>query len=178
MSETPLSPFGSSDAEIADQSVQRQWDRYAMPDLSGDQQSQQTPLALTVRSTTNATLVVQLYESSPAFGSTTSMGDAFAKAQSSDLTEDDHKLPLDRGATDDRTQPLCAHPGQVAPSDCHLGFVPPSGVAGISTATSPYVTSAAIPIPKTPPLASFVVQQFSCETRKGHTTKSDMAEAN
>jgi hypothetical protein len=90
----PLPPTdGLSDAELADQSVQREWDRYAMPDFSGDQETQHSPLAPTARSSTDAIVPTRFYDSSPAFDSTTALGEAFAKAQASDFTNEDDYAP-------------------------------------------------------------------------------------
>ena len=39
MSDAPVPNVGTSDAEILDQTIQREWDRFAMPDLSLDPES-------------------------------------------------------------------------------------------------------------------------------------------
>jgi amino acid transporter len=59
-----------------------------------------------------------------------------------------------------------------------LGFVPPSGLAGISTSTYPYVMGAVILILGTPPLIFYAVKKPSWKMRKGSSTDSDIAEAN
>ena len=59
-----------------------------------------------------------------------------------------------------------------------LGFVPPSGLAGISTSTYPYVMGAVIVILGTPPLIFYAVKKPSWKVHKGRTANSDMAEAN
>lgn len=88
MSDTPLPNVGSFGVEITDESVQQEWDRFAMPDLSGDGDSFSTPIALPAR-ITKTSLAVRAFDSSPAYDSTTALGDAFAKAQSTDLSQDD-----------------------------------------------------------------------------------------
>jgi hypothetical protein len=93
VSDTPLSNVGSSDADATDESVQRAWDRYAMPDLSGDREPRRLPLAPPSHRTTNAPLDLNLYDSDPAFGSSTALSDAFARARSNDLAEDDAPPP-------------------------------------------------------------------------------------
>jgi hypothetical protein len=85
--DTRLPYVGSSAAEISDESVQREWDRSAMPDHSGDGDSFSTPIALRAR-ITKTTLARWTNDSFPAYDSTTALGDAFAKAQSSDLSQD------------------------------------------------------------------------------------------
>jgi hypothetical protein len=86
MSDVPRADAGSFDAEIADQFVQRQSDRFAMPDLSGDGEVRSSVLRHPSRRSTNPTLEVRVYDSFPAYSSTTALGDAFAKANSTGLT--------------------------------------------------------------------------------------------
>ncbi len=94
MSRSPISGVRAPEPDGDDQSVQRAWDRYAMPDLSSASETRSSPLALPARSSTNATLEIQVYDSSPSFGSTTALSDAFAKAESADLAEEDPELPI------------------------------------------------------------------------------------
>ena len=83
MSEHSLPNDGSSDA--VDSTIQRKWDRYAMPDLSVDAGSSPTPVALASPGSTNATIAVSSFDSLPTYGSSTALGDAFAKAEAIDL---------------------------------------------------------------------------------------------
>jgi len=94
VSRTPISGVRPPDPDGDDQSVQRAWDRYAMPDLSSESDAPRSRLALLARSSTNATLEVEVYDSSPSFGSTTAMSDAFAKAESPVLAEEDPEKPI------------------------------------------------------------------------------------
>jgi hypothetical protein len=73
---------------MGEESVQREWNRFGMPDFS-DRDADLNPLALTSRSTTNSSLEMSLYDSSPAPQWRTALGDALAKAQSTDFTEED-----------------------------------------------------------------------------------------
>lgn len=99
MSETPLPNDGSADRQMADESVQHEWDRFAKPDLSSDRESHGSPLALTSRSSTNATIAIRAFDSLPAYDSTTAFGDAFAKVDLTDLPpEEDVKTSDDREA--------------------------------------------------------------------------------
>ena len=92
MRDTPLPNNGSADAQMADESVQREWDRFAMPDLSNERESHGLPLAITGRSTTTATIAIRAFDSLPAYDSSTALGDAFAKAELTDLPpEEDFK---------------------------------------------------------------------------------------
>lgn len=88
MNDTPLPNVGSSAVETADESVQRGWDRFAMPDHSGDGDSFSTPISLPAR-IMKTTLAKWTNNSFPAYDSTTALGDAFAKAQSTDVSQDD-----------------------------------------------------------------------------------------
>ena len=47
MSDMSPKGHGPSNADIVDDTVQRQWDRFAMPDLSVDPASQRSPRAST-----------------------------------------------------------------------------------------------------------------------------------
>lgn|GEM_PF-2612863 len=51
MSDAPIPNVGTSDAEILDQTIQPEWDRFAMPDLSFDPESHRSSLNLTNGST-------------------------------------------------------------------------------------------------------------------------------
>jgi hypothetical protein len=59
-----------------------------MPDHSGDGDSFSKPVVLPARITKIA-LAARAFDSSPAYDCTTAFGDAFAKAQSTDLSEED-----------------------------------------------------------------------------------------
>jgi hypothetical protein len=83
MSEHSLPNDGSSAA--VDSTFQRKWNQYAMPDLSVDAESSPTPLALASPGSTNATIAVNSFDSLPTYGSSTALGDAFAKAEAIDL---------------------------------------------------------------------------------------------
>ncbi|MFZ1063311.1 MAG: hypothetical protein WAN30_07560 [Acidimicrobiales bacterium] len=93
MSDTPNPGVGITDAETADQSIQRAWDRYAMADLTGEPSPAPPPLELTTRSSSTSNSAMSLYESTPAFDSTTALGDAFAKAESGNFIEEASLLP-------------------------------------------------------------------------------------
>jgi hypothetical protein len=86
MSEVPHTGVGSSDAKIDDQFVQGPGDRFAMPDLSGDGEVRSSVSRHPSRRSTNPTLEGRVYDSFPAYSSTTALGDAFAKADSTDVT--------------------------------------------------------------------------------------------
>ena len=84
MSDTPLPSDGPSDAEIADRSVQREWDRYAMPDLSAKKEPHSSPTDPPPSSSAYEVPATRFYDSYPAFGSTTALGEAFARAESAE----------------------------------------------------------------------------------------------
>lgn len=89
MSDTPLPHIESSGVETLDESVQSAGDRFAMPDGSNGLRAQRAPLAITGRSRTNAGIELMAYDSSPAFKSTTALSDAFTRAKSRELSNDD-----------------------------------------------------------------------------------------
>lgn len=89
MSDKSVPSVASNGAETGDESVQREWDRFAMPDFSDERDSHRNPLSITGRSTTNAGLEMRVYDSLPAYGSSTALGDALARATSHDLPEED-----------------------------------------------------------------------------------------
>ena len=92
----PLS-VSSSDDEIVDKAIQREWDRFGMPDYSVDHESHDSPLAPPLRSSTNVTFATRAFDSLPAYDSTTALGDAFARAESTDFTDEDTDAPDVRG---------------------------------------------------------------------------------
>ncbi len=96
MSDTPSPDLGSSDAKIVDKTIQGNWDRFANPDLSVAE-SLRSPLAPTSPGSTNAINAVRAFDSLPAYDSTTALGDAFARAESIDLDDEDFDAP-DHGA--------------------------------------------------------------------------------
>ena len=98
MSDTPLPNVGSSDAEIVDKTIQRESDRFAAPELSVDPELHGSQLAFTSRSSTNATIATRAFDSRPAYDSTTALGDALARTESTDLADEDTGAPDDRGA--------------------------------------------------------------------------------
>jgi hypothetical protein len=89
VSETTLPSNGSADAQLADESVQHDWDRFAKPDLSSNHESHGSRLALTSRSSTNATIAIRAFDSLPAYDSSTALGNAFAKADLTDFPPDE-----------------------------------------------------------------------------------------
>jgi hypothetical protein len=93
VSDTPLPSVGISDAQITDQSVQREWDRFAAPQGSDGTESLPSPRALSRGGSTRATLALRVFDSAPAYDSTTALGDAFAKAQTGDPAEEDANVP-------------------------------------------------------------------------------------
>ena len=95
MSDTPLPSDGPSAAEIADQSVQREWDRYAMPDLSAKREPHSSPTDPPPSGSTNENPDTRFYDSYPGFSSTTALGEAFARAESTDA-EAEHAPPQGR----------------------------------------------------------------------------------
>jgi len=98
VSDTPLPNAGLSDAEIADQYVQREWDRFAMPDLSEEREPHLHAIALPAHHSSTAPVATSVYDSLPSYDSSTALGDAFAKAQSQDLAEEDTSVPHDHRA--------------------------------------------------------------------------------
>lgn len=83
MSYTPQSSDGLFNIEGTDQSIQRAWDRYAMPDHSEEQSDEGTveANALDDESPPTASAAIRVYDSSPAFNSTTALADALANAR-------------------------------------------------------------------------------------------------
>jgi hypothetical protein len=79
--DTPLSDVDSSGVETVDDSVQREWNRFAMTDRSVDGHSFSTLLGRRARVATT-TLAVRAFDSSLAYDSTTALGEAFTKANS------------------------------------------------------------------------------------------------
>jgi hypothetical protein len=73
-----------------------------MPDLSDDSDSYRLPLALTTRSSSDATLAMRMYDSSPAFESATTLGDAFANTKSTNLS----KITPTRPSSEDGVSPF------------------------------------------------------------------------
>ena len=96
MSEAPLPNYGNTDTVAVDNTIQRELDRHAIPDLTVDLESQLPPRALTSPSASNATIATKAFDSLPAYDSTTALGDAFARAESTDLADEDFDAP-DRG---------------------------------------------------------------------------------
>ena len=90
--DAPLPDLDSSGVETADESVQREWNRFAMTDCSVDGVSFSSPFAQPARAA-KTTLTVRAFDSSPAYDSTTALGEAFAKANSTDLSHDDTDAP-------------------------------------------------------------------------------------
>ena len=93
MSDAPLSNAGSFDAEVVDETIQREWDRFAMPDHSFDPSVHGSRLASEASASTNATNTTRAFDPLPAQSSTTSFGDVFAKAEVSDFVEEDADAP-------------------------------------------------------------------------------------
>ena len=82
MSDTPISNVGSSNAEIADESIQHAWDRYAMPDHSIDPEWHHSPLAVS----TNVTITARTFDSRPENDSATVLDNATAGPDSIDVS--------------------------------------------------------------------------------------------
>ena len=97
MSETPLPSAGSSDFETVDNTIQRKWDEFAMPDLFVDS-ALQRPLAPTSSGSTDSPLSPKAFESVSAYGFRTALGDAFARAEMIDSADREFDAPDDRGA--------------------------------------------------------------------------------
>jgi hypothetical protein len=72
VSEARLANTGSIDDEITDESAQREWDRFAIPDHSGDDDSSIPPIAVPARMT-KATLARWTINSFLAYDSTTAL---------------------------------------------------------------------------------------------------------
>ncbi len=83
MSDTPVPDVNSLYVEIADESVQPP--RKAAVTHAADNVESQ-PARTSPRST-NATVAAKFYDSSPAFRSTTALGDAFAKVELAELAD-------------------------------------------------------------------------------------------
>lgn len=96
MRETPLPSVGSSDAETVDNTIQRKWDKFAMPNLSVDPASQRPPLVRALSSPTSSTIASRAFDSLPAFDSTTALGDAFTRAETIDVADNEVDAILDR----------------------------------------------------------------------------------
>jgi hypothetical protein len=92
VSETPLPSVGSSDTETVENTIQRKWDKFAMPDLSVDPESQRPPLVRASSRPTSSANASRAFDSLPAFDSTTALGDAFARAETiEELSDDGHR---------------------------------------------------------------------------------------
>lgn len=97
MSDTPLSSAESPGNELPDESIQRRWDQYAVPDGETDLSSTHSPLALTQRSTTNASLVMSLYQASARSHVPSGDVNEFTEAASTDPVADDANVHNERG---------------------------------------------------------------------------------
>jgi hypothetical protein len=77
MSDVPFTDAGSVQADYVDV-VQREWDRFAMPDASTEPEPQRSLLALTSPISTNATIATRAVSSLSIYTSTTASGDDHA----------------------------------------------------------------------------------------------------
>ncbi len=98
MSETPLPSVGSSDAKTVDNTTQRKWDKFAMPDLSVGPESQRPQLTRASSRPTSSANASRAFDSLPAFDSTTALGDAFARAETIDIANNEVDALDDREA--------------------------------------------------------------------------------
>ena len=98
MSDNPTSNDGSFDAEIIDNTIQRNWDRLVIPDLSVDPGTRRLPLAMTSSSATKATIAIRALDSLQSYDATTTLGDTVAKADSTVFAQDDIDVLSERGA--------------------------------------------------------------------------------
>ena len=89
MSDAPLSNAGSFDAEAVDETIQREWDRFAMPDHSFDPSIHGSPLAADAGGSTNATVATSAFDSLAAYGSSIALDGDFTRAELTDLDDED-----------------------------------------------------------------------------------------
>lgn len=86
MSDTPVPDVNSLYVEIADESVQTPR-KAAVTHAADNVESQPMRSARTSPRSTNATVAAKFYDSSPAYRSTTALGDAFAKVELAELAD-------------------------------------------------------------------------------------------
>ena len=104
MSYTPTLYDGSTGPTRADESVQREWDHFAMgdqiavPEFSDDLESCGSPLAPASLRSTNETTATGAFDALSAKDATTALGDAYAGTGSADLADEDIGDHDDRGA--------------------------------------------------------------------------------
>lgn len=97
MSDKPLPNVRSSGIEIADETIQRAWDRFAMLDHSVDPESHNSTPAPSSSNSVTETFAKKAFDSLMAYDSTTAVGDTFATAESSDRAVEDTYAPDDGG---------------------------------------------------------------------------------
>ncbi|MBW4079563.1 MAG: hypothetical protein HIU84_13880 [Acidobacteria bacterium] len=93
MSDAPPSDIGSGDA--VDQTIQRESDRFALPDLSFDPEADAPAPPLTAGSSIDVAAVGAFDSLSPN-EFMTSLGEAFARATSTHPTDEDAEVSEDR----------------------------------------------------------------------------------
>jgi len=97
VSDTGLPSVGSDDTDFAENAIQRQWDRFAMNDLSVDPSPRLTTVP-TSGNSTNSPISIRAFESLPAYDLSLARGDTYAKADSNDNATVSTDDPDDRGA--------------------------------------------------------------------------------
>lgn len=97
MSEAPVPNVGSSDGETDDQTIQRQWDRFAMYDHADGADPHDLPPAPTFRNPTAEAFAKRAFDSLVAHGATTPAD--VASFESSDSAREDTDADGDRGAS-------------------------------------------------------------------------------
>jgi len=93
-----LPSVGSDDTDFAENAIQRQWDRFAMNDLSVDPEPHGSPPVPTSGNSTNSPISIRAFESLPAYDLSLARGDTYAKADSNDNATVSTDDPDDRGA--------------------------------------------------------------------------------
>jgi len=89
VSDAPLPTVGSADAGVVDETIQREWDRFAMPDHSFDPSAHGAPLAPDAGGSANATVETGAFESLQAYGSSTALDGDFTRAELTNLDDED-----------------------------------------------------------------------------------------
>lgn len=74
MSQSPLSDFGSSNADATDYAIQRRWNRFAMVDQSVDPEPEPSQIAAKSPQSTDATIYLRALDSLPGHDATTALG--------------------------------------------------------------------------------------------------------
>lgn len=87
MNDEPLPNVESVDDEGVDETIQRKWDRFAMPDEVVDLEEPDSPPVTTARGLTDEPIATE-FDSPPADGSATTLGTASAKTASAGVADD------------------------------------------------------------------------------------------